>query len=43
MKKLIVLAIALITTFGAFANSADDSVKVLIQKAKIEQEAGPHK
>ena len=43
MKKLIVLAIAIIVTFGAFANSADDSVKVLIQKAKIEQEAGRHK
>jgi tetratricopeptide (TPR) repeat protein len=43
MKKLFLLAIAIITTFGAFANSADDSVKVLIQKAKIEQEAGRHK
>ena len=37
MKKLFVLAIAFLTTFGAFAKNADDSVKVLIQKAKIEQ------
>ena len=43
MKKLIVLAIAIATTFSALARSADDSVKVLLQKAKIEQEAGRHK
>jgi tetratricopeptide (TPR) repeat protein len=43
MKKLIVLAIAIILTFVGFANSTDDSVKVLMQKAKIEQEAGRHK
>ncbi|MEY4739731.1 MAG: hypothetical protein RLZZ05_1115, partial [Bacteroidota bacterium] len=43
MKKLIVLALAITTTFGAIARSADDSVKVLMQKAKVEQDAGRHK
>ena len=43
MKKSIVLAIAITITLGALARSADDSVKVLLQKAKVEQEAGRHK
>lgn len=43
MKKFYFLLAALFTTFGIFANNADDSVKVLIKKAKIEQEAGRHK
>jgi len=43
MKKLYFLVIAVFTCFGVFASNADDSVKVLIQKAKIEQEAGRHK
>jgi tetratricopeptide (TPR) repeat protein len=43
MKKLIVLALAITTTFSAVARSADDSVKVLMQKAKVEQDAGRHK
>jgi tetratricopeptide (TPR) repeat protein len=43
MKKLFLLAIVFVTTLGVFAKNADDSVKVLLQKAKIEQEAGRHK
>lgn len=43
MKKLYFLVIAVFTSIVVFASNADDSVKVLIQKAKIEQEAGRHK
>lgn len=43
MKKLYFLIFAVFVSFSVFANNSDDSVKVLIQKAKIEQEAGRHK
>ena len=43
MKKIIFLAFAIFTTFGVTARNAEDSVKSLLKKAKIEQEAGRHK
>ena len=43
MKKLTVLVIAFIATMSVQARELDDSVQVLLKKARIEQEAGRQK
>ncbi len=43
MKRFFFIFTAVFTGYLVFAKNEDDSVKVLIQKAKIEQAAGRHK
>lgn len=43
MKKLTLLFLMVFVIFGIQARELDDSVKVLLKKAKIEQDAGRHK
>ena len=43
MKKLTILVITFIAMMNVHAKDLDDSVKVLLKKAKIEQDAGRQK